>query len=338
MSAAGAALRRRTLLLLGAAAGLSAVAGAGALLPPAGDLPRSEVGALVFPGFASKAGLVTRISITTGEESYSLVKTQEGWILPEKGGYRVLPARIEELMQALSEMTYARPMTRDERKFDHIGLGDPAEGGTGALLEAGDDAGASFAKILVGHRDGRSYIRRSNDLQAWVVDHGVLPPLQRAMRWLDLAIAPLALSEISSVEVTPARGPAYRLDADAAGVFRPAAPYNRRPLAAPLAGKITGEALVRLAPVDVAPAGRVNAGRPLAAYRVRTREGAVISVQSWRQDARGWITLSAAAGEDATPDVLARVADINTRASPWAFALTEGDWRAFSTPLSEIID
>ena len=58
------------------------------------------------------------------------------------------------------------------------------------MLEVGDGSGANFAKLLAGYRDGRSYIRRPDDLQAWVVGNGVLPPLQRAMRWLDLDVAP----------------------------------------------------------------------------------------------------------------------------------------------------
>jgi uncharacterized protein (DUF2237 family) len=53
---------------------------------------------------------------------------------------------------------------------------------------------------------------------------------------------------------------------------------------------------------------------------------------------RGWITISAATTEDATPAAQANGCDINTRAAPWAFALNELDWGGFSTPLGAITD
>ncbi len=264
MSEAASILRRRTLIILGAAAAVSALLGPGSFMPPAQDMPRSEVGQLVLPAFDSKVGLVGLVMVTTDEESYHLVKNPDGWVMPEKGNYPVSPARIQELTQALSYMTYARAMTRDEKKFDHIGLGDPAKGGTGALLEVGDGGGTSFAKLLVGHREGRSYIRKPEDLQAWVVDRGVLPPLQRAVRWLDLDVAPLKADDIAAVEVRPAIGPSYRLLARGDGGYGLAAPYNTRHVAVPLAPSMAAEALTRFSPVDVAPAQQVATGRPAA--------------------------------------------------------------------------
>jgi hypothetical protein len=338
MSEAAAMLRRRTLIILGAAAAVSALLGAGSFMPPAQDMPRSEVGQRVLPAFESKAGLISLVMVTTEEESYHLVKNPDGWVMPEKGDYPVSPARIQELTQALSYMSYARPMTRDEKKFDHIGLGDPAHGGTGALLEVGDGGGTSFAKLLVGHREGRSYIRKPDDLQAWVVDNGVLPPLQRAVRWLDLDVAPLKAEDIAEVDVRPAQGPAYRLVANADGGFGLAPPYNTRPVAAALAPSMAAEALTRFSPVDVAPAQQAASGRPVADYMVHTKSGVVIVVQSWKQGDRGWVTISAATGEDAPPGAVKEAGVINARAAPWAFALTDLDWSGFSTPLSALVD
>lgn len=338
MSEAASILRRRTLIILGAAAAVSALLGAGSFMPPAQDMPRAEVGQLVLPAFESKVGLITLVMVTTDEESYHLVKNPDGWVMPEKGNYPVSPARIQELTQALSDMTYARAMTRDEKKFDHIGLGEPAKGGTGALLEVGDGSGTSFAKLLVGHREGRSYIRKPDDLQAWVVDRAVLPPLQRAVRWLDLAVAPLKSGDIAAVDVRPARGPSYRLIANAEGSFGLAQPYATRHVVTPLAPAMAAEALTRFSPIDVAPVQQVAAGRPVADYMVRTKAGVVIVVRSWKQEDRGWVTISAATGEGAPTEAVNQAAAINAKAAPWAFALTELDWNGFSTPLSELVD
>ena len=116
MTIASAAMRRRTLIILGAAAAVSALLGAGSFMPPPQDMPRSEVGQRVLPAFQSKVGLISLVMVTTEEESYHLVKNADGWVMPEKGNYPVHPARIQELTQALSDMAYARAMTRDETK------------------------------------------------------------------------------------------------------------------------------------------------------------------------------------------------------------------------------
>jgi hypothetical protein len=338
MTSASAAMRRRTLIILAAAAGVSALLGAASFIPPGEELPRSEVGQRVLPAFESKAGLVSQIMVTTGEETYHLVKNDDGWVMPEKGNYPVNPARIRELTDALSFMTYARPMTRDEKKFDRIGLGDPTAGGTGALLEVGDDSGANFVKLLAGYRDGRSYVRRPDDLQAWVVGNGVLPPLQRAMRWLDLDVAPLKSTDIAGVDIRPTQGPAYSLVANADGGFSLAPPYDRRPLVAALAPMVAAEPLTRLSPVDVARAMDVAVGAPVAEHITRTKSGVFIVARSWKKNDRGWVTISAATTDAATPGAVAQAEAINTKAAPWAFALTELDWGGFSTPLAAIAD
>lgn len=276
--------------------------------------------------------------VTTGEESYHLVKNPDGWVVPEKGNYPVSPARVQELMQALSGMVYGEAMTRDEKKFDRIGLGDPATGGTGALLEVGDGSGANFATLLVGHREGRSYVRSPDDLQAWSINNGPLPPLQRGARWLDLDVVDLKAEDIAGVEVRPAEGPAYRLAPNVDGGFSLAPPYNLRPVVAALGPTMAAEALTRLSAVDVAPALKISAGRPVAEHITRTKSGVFIVVRSWKNDERGWVTLSAATAEDAAPAAIAQAGDINAKAAPWAFALTELDWGEFSMPLNALVD
>lgn len=338
MSKVAGAMRRRTLIILGVAAGASALLGAASFIPPGEELPRTEVGQLVLPAFESKANLVSLIMVTTNEEAYHLVKNDDGWVMPEKGNYPVNPARIRELTDALSTITYARPMTHDEKKFDRIGLGDPTTGGTGALIEVGDGSGTNFAKLLAGYRDGRSYLRRPDDLQAWVVGNGVLPPLQRAVRWLDLNVAPLKADEIAGADIRPAQGPAYSLTANIDGGFGLAPPYNTRPLVAALAPSVAAEALTRFAPTDVARAMDIAVGAPVAEHITRTKSGVFIVTRSWRHADRGWITISAATTDAATPQAAEQANAINMRAAPWAFALTELDWGSFSTPLAAIAD
>lgn len=270
MSAGNAKVRRRTLLILGGVAAASVLAGALAWMPPGDELMRSEVGKRVLPAFESKTGFVSLIMVTTKEESYHLVRNgDDGWVLAEKGSYPVTDAKIQDLTEALSRMTYAQPMTRDERKFDRIGLGDPTKAGTGALLEVGDGKGTSFAKLLVGYRDGVSFVRRPDDLQTWEIGGAVMPPLQRGAAWLDLDVLDVAADQIVGADVRPAEGPAYRLEAAPGGGYALAPPFSQRQLITVLAPNLTAEALTRFVPTDVRPALEVAVGAPVIRKLIR---------------------------------------------------------------------
>jgi hypothetical protein len=344
MSAIAAASRRRSIIWAAVAAGVATLLGALTFLPPARPPVRVEVGEKVLPDFAANADKVQLVMVTTSEEAYHLVRNGDAanpeWVLSEKGSYPVDPERIAELVRGLSAIAYVRPMTRDERKFDRIGLGDPATGGTGALLEVGDGSGTSFAKLLVGYRDGRSYVRITDDLQAWAVDGAVLPPLQRGARWLDLQVVDIDPAQIADVLVRPAQGPAYRLVAsDETGqLFTLAPPHASRQPVTDLALAMAGQSLARFSPVDVARADTVATGAPLAEHVTRLRSGVAVILHSWRADDRFWVTVGAAANERAPPEAVAQAQAINQRAAGWAFALTELDWKAFSLPLGELVE
>lgn len=332
-------MRRRTLMALGGVAAVSVALGAWAWMPPAGEMARSEVGRQVLPAFASKAELASLVMVTTNHESYHLVRNGDGdgaqWVLAEKGSFPVTAAKMQELTQALSNMVYAAPMTRDERKLDRIGLGDPETGGTGALVEVGDGQGNSFAKLIVGYRDGRSYVRKPGDLQAWEVAGAVMPPLQRGVAWLDLDLVKVTPGDIAGADVRPGQGPAYRVIATAEG-YALAPPFDRIPGVVALGPAMVAEALTRLSPVDVAPAGEIGVGAPVAEHVTRLKSGVVIVVRCWRARDRGWVTVSAAVGEGAPAEAVSQAEAINARAAPWALALTELDWGAFATPLTAI--
>jgi hypothetical protein len=340
MSAEAAAARRKTVMWLAGAAFVAALLGAATFLPPKEERARPEIGKLVLPDFAANAGRAGLVMVTTSEESYHIVRNGERWVLTEKGSYPVEAERIADLAGALSDMKFDRPMTRDDKKFDRIGLGDPLTGGTGALLEVSDGSGEIFAKLIVGYRDGRSYVREPDDLQAWAVRDADMPPLQRGARWLDLEVVSVTPDEIADVQVRPAEGPGYRLlPAGASGQqFTLAPPYSQRRPVTAFAPTLTAHAMSRFSPIDVAPASAVAKGAPAAQHIVRTRSGMSIVAQGWRTGDRRWVTLGAAAVESAPSETAAEVEAINKRAAGWAFALTELDWETLTAPLAALVE
>ncbi len=340
MSGAAGLRRRRTVLQMCAGAALAALLGFVSFLPPKEEIPRPEIGHKVLPDFAANVDKVALIMVTTAEESYHLVRNGSDWVLSEKGSYPVAPEKIARLTRALSALDYSEAMTRDDKKFDRIGLGDPASGGTGALLEVGDGSGNSFAKLVVGYREGRSYVREPDDLQAWAVAGGDMPPLQRGARWLDLDVVSVAAGDIAEVNVRPQTGAWYTLlPADATGQqFRLAQPHASRRVIAAFGPAMTAQALTRFSPIDVTPANTVASGVPATQYIVRLRSGVTISVQGWQAGEKRWVTIGAAVSEGAAPEAVASAGAINARAAGWAFGLTELDWGVYATPLAALVE
>ena len=82
----------------------------------------------------------------------------------------------------------------------------------------------------------------------------------------------------------------------------------------------------------------IAVGAPVAEHITRTKSGVFIVARSWRKDGHGWITISAATTDGATPEAVEQANAINMKAVPWAFALTDLDWGGFSTPLAAIAD
>ena len=158
MSAIAAANRRRLVTWMAIAAGVAALLAAVSFLPPPRPPVRVEVGEKVLPDFAASADKVQLVMVTTSQEAYHLVRNGDAakpeWVLAEKGSYPVDPERIAELNRALSAIAYARPMTRDERSSIASALAIPQRAAQARLLEVGDGSGTSFAKLLVGYRDG----------------------------------------------------------------------------------------------------------------------------------------------------------------------------------------
>ena len=340
MSGGAGHARRRTLAWMAGAAVLAVGLAAAALTPPPAPKARKEVGALVAPAFAARAGEVASITVTTVEETYHIVHGPDGWVEPERGNYKVASGRIDELVHAISGMRFAAPMTRDDKKFDRIGLGDPKQGGTGALVEIAGPNRDTLLKILVGFRDGRSYVREPDDLQAWAVKADGMPPLQRGARWLDLEVVALPAGSIREVEVRLVGRPAYRLTPkDPEGAqFSVAPPFDQRRPVAAFAATLPGQALRHFSPTDVAPLATLKDAKPVADHVTRIANGLEVTVHASKLGDRGWASVSARVEPAASAEAAAQAAQINARAAGWGFALGANDWSAFATPLEALVE
>jgi hypothetical protein len=332
MSVAVDRRRRHVLYGLSAAAGVSLLAGLASRLPPARPARRVEQGELVFPQFAANSEAFSLAMVTTTEEAYHLTRDPGGWVMPEKDLHPVRPERIRALAQALASLRFERPMTRDERKFDRLGLGDPATGGAGALIEAGDGSGGVFAKALLGHRDGRSYVRFVDDLQAWAVTGEPMPPLHRAILWLETSLVDLDADPVLRVEVLAGSAASYRLvvEEGATRFEEGRAPVS--PLAQ-LALSETALALGRWAPVDVARRSPDSSAVLVGRHRAVLASGLGVELAIWREGTAHWAQVAATAD---APGSRPQAEALNARMRGWIYRLRDIDATALLPPRSRL--
>lgn len=328
--------RRRALAILTGVALVSVAAALISVQPTSTRAPRDEVGESVAPDFRERIDELGLIMVTTAHDSYHLVRNPDGWVLTEKGQYPVADERIAELAESISTMTYAEAMTRDDRKFDLLGLGDPLSGGTGALLELGNGRGDVFAKLIVGYKSGESYIRWPGDLQTWAVEVAAMPPLHRPASWLDLDPVDLDRAEINRVTVRPSVGQPYSLTplAETSDQFRLAPPNDDLRVLVPFSLTLVGGALANLNPVDVAPLASLDEPIRSGLHTTELANGVEVELTAWRTAERGWVTIEARVRPGASSEAAARAASINHAADGWAYAITEADWEAFASPLA----
>lgn len=296
--------------------------------------PRSDLaGRPVLPGFAEVRATASAIRVTLADEAYSLAATPDGWRLSGNDGYPIRADRLTELAEGLESLVWEAPRTRDPDKLNAIGLGDPRDGGSGALVEVLGPDGEVTAALITGRKDEHIYARRPEEVQAFRVK-GALPPLYAAEAWLDLDILQLHEDAVSAVRLTDATGASLYLRRSIGagnGAFRPAPPYESHELVSRLATTGPGLALTRLQPVGVKPASALST-QPTARHITETYDGLEVDVRGYREADGYFLTLRAVeAGEGAN-----RAGAINQRARGWAFRVTEIDWMDFAPPVSSI--
>ena len=297
--------------------------------------PGSErTGQPVFADFAEKRADTSAIRITLGDESYTLVATGEGWHFGTPTGYPIRQDRLAELSEGLESLVWDTPRTEDPEKLNRLGLGDPREGGTGALIEVLGQDGQPSAALITGRKGDAIYARRPDEQQAFRVT-GDLPPLYSSEAWLDLGFLDIHEDAISAVRLTDSEGESLFLQREIGSsdrAFRPAPPYENDRLASRVAVTGPALALTRFLPIGVKPAAALRT-KSVARHITQTHDGLEVDVHAYRERDGYFITIRAVeAGEGAQ-----RAAAINERTKGWAFQLTQADWADYTPLVSSIV-
>lgn len=336
MSETRDASRRKTLqALAGLALGLWVLLGLTSLTGDSSGGTHARMGEPVLDGFSQSRTQTQRIRFTLNDEAYTLARTASGWVIEETGGYPVRRERLSDLAGGLETLSYDQKRTDDPYKHDRIGLGDPLQGGNGALVEIFGVTGTLDHSLIIGRKDEALYVRGPDEDQTYRAN-GTLPPFYTLRAWLDLDIISIDPSAIRSVRITDSANRTLYLRRDEgsdARSFRPAPPNQTDRLISRLSASTTALAITRLSPLDVKPATDLST-QPVARHISETFDGLEVDLSAYRESDGLWVTLRAVeAGEGAR-----RAEGINEKAEGWAFRLTDYDFQDFTPDVTSIVE
>ncbi|MEM7767491.1 MAG: DUF4340 domain-containing protein [Pseudomonadota bacterium] len=275
-----------------------------------------------------------QIVVTLSDETYQLVRTTDGWAMDTAAGYPIRNDRLSTLAEGLKSLSWGGPRTRDPRKHDQIGVGDPEAGGNGALVHFLAEDGALLSALVTGRRDDKIYARRPDETTAYRV-RGDLPPFYSRDAWMDFAVVEVAADTIAMAEIRDRFGDRVVLSRRAGAgpeAFSPAPPFVDLRLLTPLSATGPALALSRFAPIDAKPAASLTTA-PVASLVTVTFDGLEIVASAYDEPEGGYIVLRAVEAGNAS----ARAASINADAEGWAFKLTSQDYQDLTTPVSTIV-
>ncbi len=332
---ARANMRRRaifTLALIGA--GLWAVVALSGLAAPSASNSHDRMGQPVLKGFAESRSEAQEIRFTMADDSYTLSRTANGWVMLESGGYPIRTDRLAELAGGLETLTFDQKRTNDPYKLDRIGLGDPSQGGTGVLIEVFGPDRELTASLIAGRKADTIYVRAPGNPQSFRAK-GDLPPFYNRRAWLDLKIIQIDQSAIRSLRITDPLGRSLYLSrrpGSDARSFRPAPPNQNDTLISRLGASTTALAITRLSALDVKPESELTTPS-IARHISETFDGLEVDLNAYREPDGLWVTLRAVeAGEGAR-----RAEEINRKAEGWAFRLSDYDFQDFTPQVTSLV-
>lgn len=266
------------------------------------------------------------IQIKTADDSFRIVPSGSGWVIPEADNYPVETSFLQRNLGHMTGLETARGLSRKPERWTRLGLDDPAQGGQATRVDLGRDG--SIATVYLGnpaYPDDGGFIRRAGEGRAWWAT-GHWPQVSERRDWLDLDVLVIEPYRLAEFSVSPSSGRAYvigRLSSedDNFDLVEP------RELETPSPGRATHVERVSafisdLTFIDAAARTNVVGFGPLTRMSVTTFDGLEIQFNLFDIDDTYWLTIKAEALE---PTQGRQARDINARTEDWVFGLSDAD-------------
>jgi len=329
-------MKQKNLLLLAVIAIVLVIAGIVVSQKKGGEKKLAD-GGLLAPDLRVAMDKVEDIRIVTRAADtvtqVSLLKKSDRWVVADRN-YNADTQKLSSLINALAQAKRVEAKTSKPDNYGKLGVKDPSDKGEGAgtLLRFLSADGKPQLDLIVGaSAQGRRghYVRVAGDAQAWLVDQSLSLPATAAA-WLDQRIVDIPAQDIVAVDFgtltlkRPAPDKALELNALPVG----------RELSFEGITESAASALSQLQLQDVVAATAITLDKPVATT-VFTKANSAISVKAYHQNEKNYLTLSAAAAENADDAARKQVDAWNTALQPWVFEVETFTYNKFVKSIND---
>lgn len=182
---------------------------------------------VMFPAFSDQLNDAARISISSVDESFNLIRQPDGhWVIDIKDDFWADTNYIRQLLLAIRDLKLVEEKSALAEAHSAIGLVSPADKGRAIRLTVYSALNDEpLSDVLIGDRQGRDgrenafYVRRPLDNQTYLAE-GRLELKKNAQDWMDLSVVEIDRTDVKTVRMAPSGTPSYQISrAEAAQPF-----------------------------------------------------------------------------------------------------------------------
>ena len=298
---------------------------------------------LLFEHLHESLNAIDRITITTSENNFDILKVDNDWLLPDHAEYYANTRRVSKLLIEFSEMTKLDAKTTDPTRYNSLDVADVDEAGSKALrieLAAGDKG--TVAELLVGKRQSAGgshvkefFVRIPNQSQSWLVSAD-LQVEQTSFAWLDRDIIDISEDRIETIRVSPNGSDAIRIVRTGARsrgfTLRDIPPGSQ--VAAQFKINDYGKILQRLKFEDVIEADDFRYGTE---FEYITRDKLILMGYVGMEESAGYVRFTVRPDEDASESVGEEAGRLMKRLEGFAFQLSEVRIQTLEQRLTDLL-
>lgn len=285
------------------------------------DRPASEQ---LLPDLKSRINDVDTISVQAADDIVTVQKSDDGWVVAERGGYTADIGKLREVLLAIADAKIVERKTSNPDKYHVIGVNDPTDENSESRRITISGGDFSYAVVL-GKTAQTSfrYARLEDDAQSVLIDQNPKLPDDTA-GWLASELMDIAVERVRQIRITHADGEeivVVKSPDDAANFVIEKMPDGRE-LSYPTVanGIATALAGLELDDVRTAPEEELIAATTTV---IETNGGLQITLTEYLDNDISWLSISAATSETAEPAVQEEASTINEHVSGWQYVLPD---------------
>ncbi len=307
-----------------------------------------------------------RLSKAGNQTVVDLKRTEQGWVIGNKGNYPANTGKIRETLLLLANARLVEEKTTLPEYYDRLGVQDiEAANATGAQVVI--DMPSGPVDWIIGKTAGSgggTYVRRPGSSQSFLINSTLTFPGD-VKDWLERVVLDIPASRIQAVTIHQPGGETLTVEKQARGQANFSVPGipPKRSLKSDTVANALGNGLAGLWLEDVAPAGTLQpAEDKVITADYRTFDGLKITAKAFETNGRHYVRFDVgldeaqarrfaepAAGAQVTPAPIGKPAETNpaavrdeanrlkVRLSPWVFAISAYKYDALSRQMEDLL-